>query len=116
MKQIDTTTEAGWDACVKAYYNGKEMEFMQLTDNVWERSESHPKKWSNGFIRRIKPARIPEVGDVYKLDGANGVIAELGEKTCRISFLNGHSILIGNNEMPKFIGTIDLSLLKGDNE
>lgn len=118
-QQIDTTTEAGWDACVKAFYNGEEIEFEYATRDGWGGCSNHPSLWMEKTIYRIKPARIPEVGDVWERKAnlqqrimVTGVCIGVSHcYTVSPDFNSGCKKLSHLQDLWKFIGKIDFSLL-----
>ena len=84
--------------------------------------DQHPRKWGE-LTRRIKPQRVPEVGDVWEIDlvdtrsercliiGVNNV-----DKSAFVVFGDGGSITYFYKTLVKYLGKIDLSLLTGEDE
>jgi len=129
--QIDTTTEEGWDKCVAAYYAGEDIERLcsgakTRSLSPWQLTGLHPCQWEHDVRYRIKPARVPEVGDVWEHypKNSNGPVAF----TSIDGFCIGGFYIVNNVTYAttldstyvakhfRYLGKIDLSLLENEND
>jgi len=119
-KHQDTTTTEGWENVVAHKLAGGEVE-ERWKDAEWAKTIAHPSNWDINFTYRIKPVREPQAGDVwvdgvgYKyllIDSIDGLFKCLNYDHTTVSHIfDTYSI-----KTMTYLGTIDLSLLMGDDK
>lgn len=112
-EQIDTASEEGWRLCVQAFDDGAVLEKRCLPgDGDWQHSRNHPRNWDNqGFVRRIKPVRVPKPWDLWKHEGATGLITKESNTSFILLFSNGHEIAVRKDSLTVYVGKVDSKAL-----